>query len=409
MKVLWLSGNPALYKRKSMIDGGWIGTLQGEIVKRGIDLAIAFPYFCDDAPSQGDGVHYYPLYVSKWKQKINKYNIAKIDGHYIRLIKNVIDDYHPDVIHCWGSELCLGLIAKYTDIPVVMHIQGIINPCYDAFCPPGMSGFAILKSLNFNVGKFWKMYYSWHSWMPAQAKREVEIFKHTKYFFGRTGWDRHVTKLMSPGCEYFFCSEALRPAITEAGKWQYHVQKQKMVITTTISMPIYKGVDVVLRTAKLLKEYTDLKFEWNIYGVSEIRMQEKFTGIKGGDVNVFCRGTVNVGQLADKLLQTDVYMHPSYIDNSPNSVCEAQYIGVPVIAQNVGGVATLLKNGAGVLIPSNDAYQAAYFINKICSQRQFAEQLSCAEIEISRKRHDVNVIIDTIMDVYHKLTNNEGK
>lgn len=24
MKILWLSGNPALYKRKSMIDGGWM-------------------------------------------------------------------------------------------------------------------------------------------------------------------------------------------------------------------------------------------------------------------------------------------------------------------------------------------------------------------------------------------------
>ena len=73
MKILWLSGNPALYKRKSMIDGGWIGTLQGEIVKRGLDLAIAFPYSSDDSPSDGDGVHYYPLYVSKWEKKINKF------------------------------------------------------------------------------------------------------------------------------------------------------------------------------------------------------------------------------------------------------------------------------------------------------------------------------------------------
>ena len=103
MKILWLSGNPALYKRKPMIDGGWIGTLQGEIVKRGLDLAIAFPYSFDDSPSDGDGVHYYPLYVSKWKKRFNKLNKEKIDEHYIRLIKKVIEDYKPDVIHCWGS------------------------------------------------------------------------------------------------------------------------------------------------------------------------------------------------------------------------------------------------------------------------------------------------------------------
>lgn len=403
MKVLWLSGNPALYKRKSMIDGGWIGTLQAEIVKQGIDLAIAFPYSSDDEPSDGDGVHYYPLYISKWKKKINKFNSAKIDEHYIRLIKNVIDDFHPDVIHCWGSELCLGLIAKYTDIPVVMHIQGIINPIYEAYCPAGMSGYSILKSLNFNFRKFYRLYYGWHSWMPIQAKREAEIFKNTHYFFGRTDWDRHVTKLLSPSSEYFFCSEALRPAITDSPEWHFDSEKEKAIITTTISSPIYKGADVILKTAKLLKDNTNLDFEWNVYGVSEIKMQERFTGIRCKDVNVYCRGTVDSEQLADRLVKSDVYMHPSYIDNSPNSVCEAQYIGLPVVAQNVGGVATLLKDGAGVLIPSNDAYQAAYYIQKICTQQDYAENLSSKEKEISKNRHDVSSIIHSIMVVYNKI------
>lgn len=69
MKILWLSGNPALYKRKSMIDGGWIGTLQKEIVKENIDLAIAFPYLKDDSSSEEDGVKYYPMYLPKWKRE----------------------------------------------------------------------------------------------------------------------------------------------------------------------------------------------------------------------------------------------------------------------------------------------------------------------------------------------------
>lgn len=409
MKVLWLSGNPALYKRKSMIDGGWIGSLQGEFVKCGIELAIAFPYDSDDKPSDSDGVRYYPMYVSKWKKKFNRFRQGKIDEQYIQLIKNVINDYRPDVIHCWGSELCYGLIVKHTEIPVVMHIQGIINPYYDAFLPAGMSGFSILKSLNFNRKRFCKLYYGWHSWMPMQAKREAEIFRNIKYFFGRTDWDRRVTKILSPESEYFYCSEALRPAITNAAKWQFHESKEKVVVSTTISSPVYKGADVILKTAKVLTEWTNLNFEWNIYGVDEIGMQEKFTSIKCKDVNVYCRGTVNAQELADKLLHTDVYMHSSYIENSPNSVCEAQYIGVPVIAANVGGVPTLLKDGAGVLVPSNDAYQTAYLIQKIGTDRLFAEQLSNKEKEISKNRHDVNAIMDSIMNVYIKLVNNESK
>lgn len=116
------------------------------------------------------------------EKRFNKLRKEKIDEHYIQLIRKVIDAYQPDVIHCWGSELCFGLIAKYTDIPVVMHIQGIINPIYDAYCPAGMSGYSILKSLNFNFRKFYNLYYGWHSWMPYQAKREAEIFKNTHYF-----------------------------------------------------------------------------------------------------------------------------------------------------------------------------------------------------------------------------------
>lgn len=69
MKILWLSGNPALYKRKSMIDGGWIGTLQKEIVKENIDLAIAFPYLKDDSSSEEDGVKYYPMYLLSGKRE----------------------------------------------------------------------------------------------------------------------------------------------------------------------------------------------------------------------------------------------------------------------------------------------------------------------------------------------------
>ena len=38
MKILWLSGNPALYKRKSMIDGGWIGGSPVKVCGLGIDL-----------------------------------------------------------------------------------------------------------------------------------------------------------------------------------------------------------------------------------------------------------------------------------------------------------------------------------------------------------------------------------
>lgn len=410
MRVLWLSGNPALYKRKSMIDGGWIGTLQGEIVKRGLNLAIAFPYGKDDAPSDGDGVRYYPLYVSRLMRKINRFTQKRVDHIYIHKVLHIVDEFKPDIIHCWGSELCFGLIAKYINIPMVMHIQGIINPIVQAFLPANMSGLSVLKGVNFNPVIFYRKYLGPYLSMSYQAKRELDILRHVHNYFGRTDWDRNVTMLLSPSARYHYCSEALRPPITSAEKWSWHGGcRDRIVIATTISAPIYKGADVILKTAKLLKDSGMDNVEWNIYGVSEIKMQERFTCIKTPDVGVHCRGKVDAKVLADCLRESDVYVHPSYIDNSPNSVCEAQYIGVPVIAANVGGVPTLLADGAGVLVPSNDAYQTAYFIRKICAEQAFAEQLSNKEMEISKGRHDVSSIIESIMDVYVKMMNNESK
>lgn len=403
MRILWLSGNPALYKKRIMIDGGWIGTLQEEIVKKGIKLAIAFPYLAADEPSEGDGVMYYPMYISKRKKILNRFRRKKIDEHYINLILRIIDDFKPDIIHCWGSELCYGLIGKYTKIPVIMHIQGIINPIYDAYLPVGMSGYSILKSVNFNLYKFYKTYLGALSMMRFQARRELEIFKNIHYFFGRTLWDKNLTNFLSPNPEYFYCSEALRTAITQSSKWHSHHERDKMRIATTISFPLYKGADVILKAAKYLKNIGKFDFEWNVYGIDEMKLQERFTGIQCSDVNVFCVGKVNAETLANGLLDSDVYVHPSYIDNSPNSVCEAQYLGVPVIAVNVGGVSSLFEENSGILIPANDPYQMAFYIKKLCNDEIMSNTISANEISLAEKRHNSDEIIDNILSCYTKI------
>ena len=42
--------------------------------------------------------------------------------------------------------------------------------------------------------------------------------------------------------------------------------------------------------------------------------------------NITLRGIVSAEELANSLSEATVYVHPSYIDNSPNSICEAQVI-----------------------------------------------------------------------------------
>ena len=97
-------------------------------------------------------------------------------------------------------------------------------------------------------------------------------------------------------------------------------------------------------------------------------------------------------------------VHPSYIDNSPNSVCEAQYLGVPVIATNVGGVSSLIDNGMnGILVQSHDAYMLAGKIKMLAEAPELQKGLSRNAILAASARHDSRQIISTLMDIYKKL------
>ena len=113
-----------------------------------------------------------------------------------------------------------------------------------------------------------------------------------------------------------------------------------MIISTTGACYSIKGPDVVLKTARLLKDNTDYQIEWKWIGGSDedIRDFEKLTKIKAKDVGVRMMGTLSAQQMIDELLSSDMYVHTSYSDNSPNAVCEAQALGVPVIATDAGGV-----------------------------------------------------------------------
>ena len=75
---------------------------------------------------------------------------------------------------------------------------------------------------------------------------------------GRTCWDRSNAALMAPQATYFYCSEMLRPCIYNSCRiWQPRNNIHK-VIVSVISPAIYKGGDVILKTAEVLKKFGEM-------------------------------------------------------------------------------------------------------------------------------------------------------
>ena len=163
----------------------------------------------------------------------------------------------------------------------------------------------------------------------------------------------------------------------------------------------------MLKIARILKEEFHLQFVWNVYGEVDYTFAERITGIKHGDVNICLCGMVSAQQLHEVLCGTTLYVQPSYIENSPNSVCEAQISSVPVIATNVGGTSSLVKHGeTGLLFPATDPYMGAYYVRELIEDLDKNRKMGKTAREEALSRHNRDKIITDLLNTYKTIIQN---
>lgn len=418
MKVLWLSPTPGLLHESEGTGGycgsGWVGALQHMFLSAntGDTLGIAFPSIVMSKPTVQDEVHYYPI-LRNSKSGIHKIfyyygGYKQIDFYeYVEEIQRVINDFNPDVIHLFGIENPFATILGHTEKPVVVHLQGLLGPCNNAFFPIDINSNSFSWPPTIREWVWRNGYQFAKKELHTLALKEAELIKHAHFFMGRTSFDFQVSQLLSPSSRYYKVNEALRPSFyLNAGQWE--PSTNRFIITSTISETIYKGLDLILKTAALLKRETKIDFEWHVIGISEdsslVRFFEHFLSIKSKDVNVSYMGVMTAEQIAENNLASSLYVHPSYIDNSPNSVCEAQLLGMPVIATNVGGVSSLIdhKNN-GILVPANAPYELAYWIKELYENISLAVSIGRNATQTALVRHDKDSIIHDLFVAYNSI------
>lgn len=401
MRVLWFSSTPSNFS--AQIGGyngcGWVSSLESAVGARDeVELGVAFLHPSAVGKAKQRNVTYYPMRrPQSLLAKANRFfRISSQDRLELDLCKRVVDDFKPDVIQVFGTESSFGLIARETGIPVAIHLQGLLGPYLNAWVPPGYLMWDYVRRGSCNPLKIAlglrALAFNRHA-----AEREAVIMRSCKAFLGRTDWDRAFVSLHAPQARYFECWEALRPCFYQPGNW---TPPDLPVLVSTISGPLYKGHDMVLKTARALKTSGLAGFEWRVYGVRDLRFAERKTGIRAADVGVRLMGVATAEQLREALLHASVYVHPSYVDNSPNSVCEAQVLGVPVVATNVGGVSSLFSpDRFQCLVPANDPMKAALQIREALAS---PDLFICDRNECVR-RHSPDRISDRVYSIWQNL------
>ena len=409
MRILffaWTSQNPAS-PAHGYSGGGWIAALQRELKAKGLQLGFA-SLTSSDRWFEHDGYRYYNVgrENKSWKERIlvglNPKNTSyeeKRDDAYLKKFQKVIEDFMPDIIHVFGSEQCYGLITKYTDVPVVLHLQGILNVYWNAFLSPGVSLLTYCLQ-SWNLKKIWSRYQQYWEWYRT-CSREREILRHCKYFIGRTDWDKGCVSVFGKGYRYFYGGEMLRAEFYDVPERQ---QPEKLTIVTTISGAVYKGYDMILKTAKILKDIVGEDFSWKVFGNVAPSFYEKHLKIKHEDVNVELCGVADASMLIGSLTHCTLYFHPSYIENSSNSICEAQMCGCPVVACFIGGNDSLVQHGTdGFLVPANDPYMAVSRIMQLQEDRTLNRKMGLVGRETAGKRHDKDVIVNGLLEIFNKV------
>ena len=413
MRLLWFEvTTPSRYTGQGLVIGGWQDSLE-RIVRtcEEVELFIAFESMCPQETKCIDGVTYIPIFLEYTKEELKrKESTWEVNAQkLIPAMKKIVEEIRPQLIQVFGTEWPFGIIAEFTDIPVVVHIQGAMAPYNNALFPPGYNFLNVIQEIGWKHPKLIRKAWKDHNYDLSRAAIDKRVWKTVPNYMGRTKWDEALSAIMHPGRRYFHVEEALRTQFTSRVlKWNLPTDGKLKLISTGCSN-FWKGPDMMLKTAHILTEL-GIDFSWKVAGFmpdNVRRMVEKKEKLTFADNGVEFLGYIQPEELSEHLCNSTLYVHTAYVENSPNSICEAQCIGIPIITTNVGGITTLLNDGElGILVPANDPWQMAYHIISLSNDenrmRNFSEKGKAAAL----KRHDDKLIKNQLLNVYNTLISN---
>jgi glycosyltransferase involved in cell wall biosynthesis len=415
VKVLWFTNTPCSAVEQlgmNLNSGGWLKSLEEELHKLPeVELSICFYSYQHYEPFTYNGTQFYPVLRKGKKDKIRRwikriFNNGTNDKHEIKELLEVIQLINPDIIHVHGTEDNFGLVQYQTNIPMVISLQGLLNPYvekYYAGIPHYISSRhegIIPKLLVSSINQTFELFLK-------DADREKRILKNARFIIGRTDWDRRISSIMAPRCKYYIGNEILRTAFYESS-WSKKQFDNTIKIVTISSNALYKGFETIVSTAQVLKQNTNFSFFWTVIGLDEnssvVKLVKKWKDIQFSDINIQLRGSINENEVVEILLKSDIYCQTSHIENSPNSLCEAMILGMPIIATNAGGTSSLIKDKEdGILIQDGDSYSIAGAILELSFDFLRSNKYGESARNKAGHRHSRDSIRTTIIEIYKDI------
>lgn len=337
--------------------------------------------------------------------------------------QEIFRDFGPDMVHIFGTEFphCLAAVRAFgRPERTLIGIQGLcgeIAKVYMAGVPERVQrqvtfrDFLRRDSLRQQQQKF-----------ILRGEQEREALRACGNITGRTRFDREGTAKINPKARYFFMNETMRREFYQ-GQWRLEDCEEHSIFLGQGDYPL-KGMHFVLEAmAKLMPRYPDMKLY--VAGNSVIAhgsLKEKLKLPAYGKYllslireyglqdQVVMLGRLEAAEMKERFLKSSLFVCPSVLENSPNTVGEAMLLGVPVAAAQAGGIPDLLTEGKdGLLFPAGDVQALARAFEALWDRKEgedglcLAQRLSAQARKTAQKAHDGERNYQRLVEVYGEI------
>lgn len=411
IKVIWLVNVlfPEVCEKlglESPVIGGWLYSYKKVLDKycSNISLYIISPYQGSDfVETDVDGVKYFAFPENGHKDKIRSF--------FVRINENV----NPDIVHIHGSEYSHSLLfAQICDAnKTVLSIQGMTS-VYAGYMFAGLEKKKLFRAFSLRDFVKRETIACQYRKFVESGRNEVALIKSIGNIIGRTSWDKANSLAINENLKYYRCEEPLRDMFYK-NKWNLSKCERFSIFLSQIHYPI-KGFHVFLKALSLIKrKYPQVKVyvtgenntlkPWYKITVYWKYIKKEIERLDLTD-NIEFLGKLNEKKMVEQYLNSNVFVCPSSIENSSNSVCEAQLLGIPIVASYCGGMMDIIKDEeTGLLYRFEEYSMMAEKVCRIFSDTELALNLSEKGRRVAEARHDQKSISVSLNSIYNEIVN----
>lgn len=412
MKLLWLCNMaPGIAREKEGKGGLWMDHVLADLRQRqDITIRLLFP-----GKAEQQGILDARCSYAAFQNGLPYEYLPELENRF----RGELAEFSPDVIHIWGTEYAhtLAMVNAAEGAGMLDHlavsIQGLCSEIaleYAKGIPEKIRRSATFRDLlrKDNIAQQQEKF-------ALRGGLELQALKKVRHVIGRTHWDLGCTHKINPQAVYHFCNETLRETFYR-GSWQYDRCQKHRIFASSCEYPV-KGFHYLLQAlTEVVKVYPDttvavtgrsffapgLKARLRRSGYQKYLAD--LAGKHGLESRIEFLGSLNAEQMKQQYLQANVFVLPSTIENSPNSMGEAMLLGTPCVAADVGGVRTMMTGGAeGFVYTSSDVSALAKHICTAFAMEAGAQALGAAARDHAKITHDPQINLNTLLSVYESL------